>query len=224
MNLRKIVSGVAEFRGRPFEERQALFAELANGQSPEVLFVTCADSRIDPCLITQTEPGDLFICRNAGNVVPPHSHLAGGETASVEYAVAVLGVQDIIVCGHTDCGAVKGAMNPRAVADLPQVSSWLEHIRAAVEIVDENPKLAGDDRLLGVIEQNVLLQLQHLRTHPAVAARVESGAISLHGWVYHIETGAVTTYDETAGCFVPMEQRYADVLEPADSMASVSGG
>jgi carbonic anhydrase len=216
--MRKVVNGALRFKEEAFNRRRELFAELANGQSPEVLFVTCADSRIDPNLVTQTEPGDLFICRNAGNIVPPHTRHAGGVTASIEYAVAVLGVQDIVVCGHTDCGAMKGAMNLSAVEELPHVRDWLDHARAAVQIAEMKHQ-HDHDKLLRVTEENVLLQLQHLRTHPAVAARVATGDIGLHGWIYHIETGAVTCYDEGAKTFLPMEQRYAKLLAGKESSA-----
>lgn len=210
--MEKVISGIVKFQESSFKEHQSLFSELATGQSPEVLFVTCADSRIDPNLVTQTQPGDLFICRNAGNIVPPHTRQAGGVTASIEYAVAVLGVQDIVVCGHTDCGAMKGAMNLDAVADLPHVRDWLEHSRAAVEVAHSHQHGSKGDELLAVTEQNVLLQLQHLRTHPAVAAKIAKGEVGLHGWVYHIETGDVTCYDETEQKFVPIQQRYASLL------------
>ncbi len=208
--MEKVVSGILRFQGKAFPERKELFAELANGQNPEVLFITCADSRIDPNLVTQTEPGDLFICRNAGNIVPPHAKVAGGVTASIEFAVAVLGVKDIVVCGHTDCGAMKGALNPSAVADLPHVSNWLDHARAAVETVRAG--CCHGNELDAVTEQNVLLQLQHLRTHPAVAARLWNGEIGLHGWVYDIKTGQVNCYDEARKAFVPLDERYATLL------------
>lgn len=214
--MKKVVSGIMRFQEESYEQRKALFAELANGQSPETLFVTCADSRIDPNLVTQTEPGDLFICRNAGNIVPPHTRHAGGVTASIEYAVAVLGVQDIVICGHTDCGAMKGAMNLGAVEHLPHVRDWLDHSRAAVEIVDACHHGDDSERLLKVTEQNVLLQMQHLRTHPAVAARLGSGAIGLHGWIYHIESGDVTCYDESQQKFVPIQERYASLISARD--------
>ncbi|MEM1229035.1 MAG: carbonic anhydrase [Pseudomonadota bacterium] len=210
--MKKVISGIVQFKKQPFEARSALFAELANGQSPEVLMVTSADSRIDPSLITQTEPGELFVCRTAGNIIPPHSHNADGVTASIEYAVAVLGVEDIIVCGHTDCGAMKGAMNLDAASDLPHIRRWLDHSRAAVETVDEDDTLDAAERLLRVTEENVVLQLQHVRTHPAVARRLANGRIGLHGWVYHIESGEVTCYDETTGRFAPLEERYANLL------------
>lgn len=217
--MEKIISGHARFKETAFETRRQLFAELANGQSPEVLFITCADSRIDPNLVTQTEPGDLFICRNAGNIVPPHVKTAGGVTASIEYAVAVLGVRDIVVCGHTDCGAMKGALNTEALADLPHVCDWLEHSRAAVEIVKACNGRATLEELDQVTEQNVLLQLQHLRTHPAVAARISSGEVELHGWVYNIETGDVLAWDKATDKFVPVEERYASLLTAASAAA-----
>jgi len=210
--MKKVISGILRFQQKAFEERKDLFAELANGQSPEVLFITCADSRIDPNLVTQTEPGELFVCRNAGNIVPPHAKAAGGMTASIEFGVAVLGCKHIVVCGHTDCGAMKGALNPGALDELPHVQDWLDHARAAVEVVKAQNGHAGHDELNAVTRQNVLLQLQHLRTHPVVASRISSGEISLHGWVYDIETGGVNCYDDTRDAFVPLQERYAALL------------
>ncbi len=217
--MEKVVAGILEFQKSPFESRKQLFAELANGQSPDVLFITSADSRIDPNLVTQTEPGDLFIVRNAGNIVPPHSKRTGGITASIEYAVAVLGVKDVIVCGHTDCGAMKGALNPEALNDLPHVHDWIDHARAAVEIVRAQRGQATLKELDSVIEQNVLLQLQHLKTHPAVAARIATGDIGLHGWVYNIEGGEVTAYDDSRGEFVPATERYESLLAASTAAA-----
>lgn len=219
--MKKIVTGTVRFREEGFNSRRELFAELANGQSPEVLFVTCADSRIDPNLVTRTEPGDLFICRNAGNIVPPHTRHAGGVTASIEYAVAVLGVRDIVICGHTDCGAMKGAMNLGAVEELPHVRDWLDHARAAVEIAELKHQ-HDSDKLLRVTEENVLLQMQHLRTHPAVAARISTGDIGLHGWVYHIESGEVTCYDEQQKAFLPIEERYATLLSAQEETGATA--
>ena len=211
--MEKVISGLVQFKSSSFEERKALFAELANGQSPEVLFITCADSRIDPNLVTQTEPGELFIIRNAGNIVPPHAKVAGGVTASIEYAVAVLGIKHIVVCGHSDCGAMKGALNTAALADLPHVQNWLDHSRAAVEIVKAKQGQATISELDQVTKQNVLLQLDHLRTHPAVASRLGTGEVDMHGWVYNIEHGTVAAYDETQQEFVSIEERYASLIE-----------
>ena len=120
-----VISGVAKFQKEVYPNKKATFQKLANGQNPEVLFITCSDSRIDPNLVTQTDPGELFICRNAGNIVPPHSNQTGGMTASIEFAVAALGVSHIVVCGHTDCGAMKGAIKPEGLDALPHVKEWL---------------------------------------------------------------------------------------------------
>jgi carbonic anhydrase len=216
--MEKVISGIMRFKSTPYEERKKLFAELANGQSPEVLFITCADSRIDPNLVTQTEPGDLFIIRNAGNIVPPHAKVAGGVTASIEFAVAALGVKHIVVCGHTDCGAMKGALNPSALGGLPHVQEWLDHSRAAVEVVTAIHGQATIDELSHVTEQNVLLQLQHLRTHPAVASKLSTGEVDLHGWVYDIEHGTVNAFDEEPGKFVPIEERYASLISNNEAL------
>ena len=206
--MEKLVKGIAEFKKKDFEERKELFKLLSTGQSPEALFITCADSRIDPGMITQTEPGDLFICRNAGNIVPPHSMTTGGITASIEYAVEVLGVKDIIVCGHTDCGAMKGAMYPESVKTLPHVSNWLGHSAAALARVKARHSVLCSDHTLEMIQENALLQVKHLETHPSVAAKLATGEITLHAWVYDIETGDVTCEDPGKGTFIPVADWY----------------
>ncbi len=211
--MEKVISGVLKFKSAPYEERKQLFSDLANGQSPEVLFITCSDSRIDPNLVTQTEPGDLFIIRNAGNIVPPRTLHAGGVTASIEFAVAALGVQHIIVCGHTDCGAMKGALDVSKLDALPHVQDWLSNVRAAVDVVKAVHGSASAEHLDKVTEQNVVLQLQHLRTHPSVAAGLSTGSIQLHGWVYDIKHGEVLAYDSNSEKFVPVEELYSAVIE-----------
>lgn len=210
--MEKLVTGVARFQQEGFQENQSLFEELANGQWPEALFITCADSRIDPNLITQTRPGDLFICRNAGNIVPPHSPLTGGVTASIEYALLALKVPHVIVCGHTDCGAMKGAMNPESLKELPHVSNWLSHCSAALAKVKARHRGAGEEHLLEMIKENVVLQMKHLETHPSVACRLATGSVQLHGWVYDIAKGQVCCYDAGLQDFVPIEDRYAELL------------
>lgn len=210
--MEHVVTGFFSFRRKVFPKHRELFAELANGQSPEVLFITCADSRIDPCLVTQTRPGDLFIIRNAGNIVPPHTRMAGGVTASLEYAVAVLNVEHIVICGHTHCGAMAGALNVDALEGLPHVRDWLDMSRAAVEVVRHAHGSVGPEQLRAVTEQNVLVQLQHLRTHPVVASRLAANQLHLHGWMYEIETGEVFAHDEQQHRFVPLDERYATLL------------
>jgi carbonic anhydrase len=216
LEMEKLISGIAQFHNSSYQEKKELFSELANGQSPEVLFITCADSRIDPNLVTQTEPGDLFIIRNAGNIVPPHMRNSDGITASIEFAVAALGVKHIVVCGHSDCGAMKGAMNPAALSDLPHVQDWLEHTRGAVESVRARTGDNTADALDHVTEENVILQLQHLRTHPTVLAKLATADVDLHGWVYSIEHGTISAFDDETGQFVPAEERYAEFMDAAE--------
>ena len=209
----RFAQGVIEFQDSVFPEKKDLFEKLSKGQSPEALFVTCSDSRIETAMITQTDPGDLFVCRNAGNIVPPHTNQTGGMTASIEFAVSVLKVPHIVVCGHTECGAMKGAMNPDSLDALPHVKEWLGFSRAATQVVDTLlPEGNDDERMRLLLEQNVHLQLQHLRTHPSVAASLATGELTLHGWVYDIKTGDVVAYDEAQDKFVPVKEHYASVL------------
>jgi len=187
--VEKFLGGISRFQKEVYPEHQDLFESLAKGQRPEALFITCADSRIDPCLLTQTKPGELFICRVIGNVVPPWPETIGGVSATIEYAVGVLRVPEVIVCGHTVCGVVRGALNPEALAAFPSVAAWLRYVK-----VEHREAQA-------LTEGNVVAQLQNLRTHPSVAARLEQGDLALHGWVYHIGPGIVTIYSEESRIF-----------------------
>jgi carbonic anhydrase len=211
--VEELIQGVARFQSDVYPDKEVSFRKLASGQNPDVLFITCADSRIDPSMLTQTQPGELFICRNAGNVVPPHSNQTGGMTASIEFAVAGLGVSDIIVCGHSDCGAMKGAIDPSGLENLPHVKEWLGHCRAATEIVKERHGHVDKCHLDEVARENVLLQLQHLRTHAAVAAKLANGRLRLHAWVYNIGTGEVECYNEDRKQFELMNSAYSHLLE-----------
>ena len=206
-----VISGVVKFQREVFPDNRAIFRKLATGQNPEVLFITCSDSRIDPSMVTQTQPGELFICRNAGNIVPPHSNETGGMTASIEFAVAALGVKHIVVCGHTDCGAMKGAINPEALEGLPHVKTWLGHCRCATEVVKEKFGALNKELLDEVTKENVLQQLQHLRTHPAVAAKLATKQVELHGWVYDIGLGEVLAYNVDTENFESLTKVYSQV-------------
>lgn len=212
--MQKLIQGIHQFQCEAFRPLQGLFAQLAHGQNPETLFITCSDSRIDPNLLTQSYPGDLFILRNAGNIVPPHGAATGGEGATIEFAVAGLGVKDIIVCGHSHCGAIKGLLDPILVEKLPTVRAWLGHAETTRRIMMENyTHLTGDRLLTAAVEENVLVQLENLRTLPTVAARLVKGDLHLHGWVYKIETGEVFAYDPESGQFVPLAE-YKARAEP----------
>jgi len=203
--VQKLIQGIHQFREQDFRPLQGLFEQLAKGQNPETLFITCSDSRIDPNLLTRSKPGDLFILRNAGNIIPPHTAVGGGEAATIEFAVAALGVKDIIICGHTHCGAMQGVLRPEQVASLPAISSWLTHAKETRRIVGEKyGHLDGNRLLTATIEENVLVQLENLRTLPAVARRLANDDLHLHGWVYKIETGEVFAYDPSNGQFVPL--------------------
>lgn len=212
--MEKLITGLREFRRTGYEEHRKLFQHLADGQNPEALFITCSDSRIDPNLITQTKPGDLFILRIAGNIVPPHANTTGGITASVEYAVKALGVKHIIVCGHTDCGAMKGAMQPESLKSLPHVSNWLGHCSAALQIVKaRHGRDAGIEHVEEMTRENIIMQLRHLVTHPSVAERMAVNDIHLHGWIYDIRTGEVLCYDDDKGDFISVDDRYGRIHE-----------
>ncbi len=208
--MSRFAEGVVRFQREVFPEKRELFERLSTGQSPEALFITCSDSRIETAMLTQTDPGELFICRNAGNIVPPHTNQTGGMTASIEFAVGALRVPNIVVCGHTECGAMKGAMNRDALTHLPHVREWLGFSQGAVDIVEAlGAGLSEAERMQMLLEQNVILQLQHLKTHPTVAVALAQKAVQLHGWVYDIKTGAVSAFDEATREWVPIEDRYA---------------
>jgi carbonic anhydrase len=204
-SLLGLLKGVEDFSHNVFPEpeNRKLFSELAEGQAPHTLFITCADSRVVPELITQTQPGELFVCRNIGNIVPGYGEMLGGVSAVVEFAVMVLGVRHVVVCGHTDCGAMKGLLNPESTKDLPTVEAWLRNAQAAKSAVFAR-KLEGAEAMQAVIEENVRLQLTHLRSHPAVAAALANNAINLLGWVYGIGDGKVTVLDEATNEFMPL--------------------
>jgi carbonic anhydrase len=208
--MQKLVDGIHKFQQDVFSVHQRLFQRLVDGQKPQALFITCSDSRINPSLLTQTEPGELFILRNAGNIVPPYGPAGGGEAATIEYAVSVLGVQDIVVCGHSHCGAMTGLLHPEQVADVPAVRAWLAHAEATARIIKENYRHLTDERarLTATVEENVLVQLENLRTHPSVFAAMGRGELKLHGWVYKFEAGEVFAYDPTSGQFASMSQSF----------------
>jgi len=210
--MQKLIQGLHEFQANIFSSQRELFERLARGQNPETLFITCSDSRINPNLITQTEPGELFILRNAGNIIPPYGAANGGEGATVEYAVSALGVKDIILCGHSHCGAMGGLLEPDGLTELPMVRSWLSHAETTRRIVRENyGHLSGPALLTATVEENVLVQLENLRTHPTVASALVGGRLNLHGWVYKIETGEVFAYDPQEGQFEPLAAKVPEL-------------
>lgn len=215
--MQKLIEGLHRFQSEIFSNERELFARLAKGQSPEVMFITCSDSRINPSLITQTRPGEMFVLRNAGNIVPPYNRGTQGEDATVEFALASLKVQHIVVCGHSGCGAMKGLLHPESLAALPAMKTWLRHAEATRRLMRNNySHLHGDALLTATAEENVLVQLENLRMHPTVQEHLERRAVTLHGWVYKLETGQMFHYDPVSGQFLP--------LVPSSSRDLVSAG
>lgn len=212
--MQKLIQGIHKFQTEIFDSQIDLFKKLEKGQNPQVLFITCSDSRIDPNLLTQTEPGDLFIVRNAGNIVPAFGPTVTGEMASIEFAIDGLGIKDIVICGHSHCGAMKAVLKPNIVDRLPSMKSWLFNAEATRRIMFDHYKhLEGDELLMATIEENVLVQLENLKTHPAVASKLSRGEIRLHGWVYKFETGTVFKYDEARGQFSSLSQSTPVITE-----------
>jgi carbonic anhydrase len=203
--MEKLVKGFLKFRNEVFEEKRALFTRLSSSQSPRALFITCSDSRVDPTLLTQSDPGELFILRNAGNMVPPYGSMQGSTTATIEYAVAVLKVPHIIVCGHTNCGVMQALLHPEDVQDLPAVRAWVSQAETTRRIMREHHvDCEHDERLLMTTQENVRAQLDNLRTHPSVALQLRKGQLELHGWVYSISTGDIWVYDFETEQFAPL--------------------
>lgn len=210
--MERLLGGILQFQKDVYPGHKELFEQLAGGQAPQALFITCADSRVVPDMITQSQPGDLFICRNAGNMVPSYGEAHGGVSATIEYAVAGLNVEHVIVCGHTDCGAMKAILNPELTAEMPSVRHWLTHGQLARTMVKENyPHLNNEEQLQALIQENVVAQLEHLHTYPCIAARIARGKIQLHAWVYDIRTGEVTAWDSSRSCYVPIHE-YSPVV------------
>jgi carbonic anhydrase len=216
--MQKLVQGIHQFQNDIFNHRRQFFEQLAQGQKPLALFITCSDSRINPNLLTQTEPGELFILRNAGNIIPPYGAPGGGEAATIEYAISVLGVSDVIVCGHSHCGAMAGLLKPESVESLPAVKSWLAYADATKRIVDENYEhiTSPAARLTLTIEENVLVQIENLKTHPSVCAALARKALKIHAWVHQLETGKVFSFDPEQGQYTAVN---GEMIPAIDTIA-----
>ena len=204
--MEKIVSGVQHFRTVEFQKHRKFYEQMASRkQNPIALFITCSDSRVMPHLITQTDPGDLFQIRNAGNIGPPYSSAGGGEGATIEYSLEVLGVEHIIICGHSQCGAIQAILDGGDLENLPAAKAWFSHAEATKRIVRQKyADLSPAELALAATEENVLVQLNHLSTHPSVAARLSAGLVKTYGWYYDIGSGRVMEYDQSQLKFVEL--------------------
>lgn len=202
--MKKLISGLREFQTGYYSTHQELFEQLSHGQKPRVLFIACSDARVDPNLITQAQVGELFVIRNAGNIIPPFGATNGGEGAAVEYAVHALGIDQIIVCGHSRCGAMSGLLKlDKLEKEMPLVYDWLKHAEATRRLIMENYGDREGEELLDITTaENVLTQIENLRTYPVIHSKLHQHKLKIFGWVYHIETGAIMTYDPKQHSFV----------------------
>jgi carbonic anhydrase len=222
--VKKLIDGFVRFRQEVYPGMQPLFQMLSGGQHPRALFITCSDSRIEPSLLMQADPGDLFICRNAGNIVPPWGDNVGGVTATIEYAVQALSVPHIVICGHSDCGAVKAMLHPEKLTSMPTVAMWLNFAESARRVVTESCQGCGDDEMVDrMTYENVLTQIMHVSTHPAVASALARDAVKLHGWVYNFERGQLAAFDAKEGQFVELTgENIADMPHATPRVRRVS--
>lgn len=208
--LQQLKDGVGRFQREVYPEQAEMFAQAASEkQSPHTLFITCADSRIDPIAITSTSTGEIFVARNIGNLVPAYGEMLGGVSAVIEFAVSSLRVRHIVVCGHSHCGAMQALLAPKSVEELPTVKSWLRNAHAALSVAETLHQQTADNSnrqsLIEVLtEQNVLLQMQHLKTHPSVAGAIAAHHLSISGWIYSIGSGEVRVAEDGQKVFTPI--------------------
>jgi carbonic anhydrase len=219
MTMQKLIKGALTFRRHVFSAYRELFAKLAEGQAPEALFITCSDSRVVPSLITATDPGDLFVVRNVGNIVPPYQ--PGGPkdvspVAGMEYAVEVLKVRHIIVCGHSRCGAMKAALGTYD-DHLPHISAWLNHVDQAKELLTPYEPFPDEDTRANMLsELNVLTQIKHIKTYPFVMQKLESGELHLSAWFFEIDSAQLYAFNPDEEQFIALtEQSATQILNQA---------
>lgn len=204
--MQHIIEGFLNFQKDIFPERKELFRSLASSQNPKALFISCSDSRLVPELVTQQDPGQLFVIRNAGNIVPSFGPEPGGVSATIEYAVVALGVTDIVICGHSNCGAMKAIATCQCLEPMPAVAHWLRYSDAAKAVVEKNAYASEEDKVNAMVEENVIAQLNNIKTHPCVAVGLRDKAIRLHGWCYDIESGTIRALDKHSRKFVPLAE------------------
>ncbi|BCZ82626.1 carbonic anhydrase [Paraburkholderia sp. SIMBA_049] len=204
--MQEIIDGFLKFQRDVFPARKELFRKLATSQTPRTLFISCSDSRMVPELVTQREPGDLFVIRNAGNIVPSFGPEPGGVSATVEYAVAALGVTDVVICGHSDCGAMTAVATCKCLDHMPAVANWLRYADSAKLVNESRDHASERERIDSMVRENVIAQLNNLKTHPSVALALAQGRLKLHGWVYDIESGSIDALDSTTRQFVSLAE------------------
>ena len=200
----KLLPGLHQFKKEIHWPNKEFFDRLSHGQSPDAVFITCSDSRIVTSLLTQTSPGELFVIRNAGNIVPAYEEHVGAEAAAIEFAVVQLEVKDIIVCGHLGCGAIAGLLKPESLEEMPDLGRWLQYAEKTKRILCDHYHEQDFESVHDIaVQENVLVQLENIRGLPSVSKRLWKREIELHGWVYEIQTGRVYIYDPVDEEFQP---------------------
>jgi len=216
--MKKLIQGIVEFRRNAQPGYREKFARLALGQAPDTLFIACSDSRVVPNLFASADPGDLFVIRNVGNLVPPAgsdglSRHDGSEAAAIEFALAKLEVTDIIICGHSECGAMQALLSGREAVQPFHLRSWLRHgDRALAELAQNqhpNPLLAPHNQLS---QLNVLSQVENLKTYPLLRERIQAGRLRLHAWWFELGNADVYAYNQSLGRFVVIDEAEAERL------------
>jgi carbonic anhydrase len=220
--MKKLITGLRDFRNSYVSTNPDLFEQLSQGQTPSVLFITCSDSRLAPFLMTNSDLGDLFVIRNAGNIVPPFGAANGGEGAAIEYAIHALGIEQIIVCGHSHCGAMKGLLQLGKLEEqMPLVYDWLRHADATRRLVADNyADREGEELLEITVAENVLTQIENLKTYPVVRSKMYQGKLQIYAWVYYIETGEVMAFDPETHTYVSPQSQLSQ--EPGTQYTKTS--
>ena len=216
--MRKLLKGLHKFQSSYFPANQEIFEQLAEGQKPRVLFITCSDSRIVPHLITQSGVGELFVIRNAGNLVPPFGAANGGEGAAIEYAIHALGIEQVIICGHSNCGAMKGLLKLEKLrTEMPLVYEWLQHAESTRRLIQENyADIKGEELMAITMAENVVTQIENLKTYPVIRSKLHQNKMSIYGWIYDIETGEVLAYNPETDDFEVPQTLLPNINSPAN--------
>lgn len=214
--MKKLINGIVEFRRNAQKGYCDKFARLASGQKPDALFVACSDSRVVPNTFASTDPGDLFVLRNVGNFIPPceHDHICttdGSAAAAIEFSVFNLEVKDIVICGHSNCGAMQALVNDRNRVQTPELKNWLRLGEGALDRFRGgftlNSALTEDDQLSQV---NVLAQMEHVKSYPEVKKRIDQGELYVHGWWFDLQNADVYSYSQDQGQFVLLDEKEAE--------------
>lgn len=214
--MKKLIRGIVEFRRKVQKDYREAFGRLATGQSPDTLFIACSDSRVVPNTFASTNPGDLFVLRNVGNLVPPcgehgHSSSDESEAAAIEFSILSLNVSYIIVCGHSECGAMRAIMGNRQRVEAPNLKSWLRHGDAALEQLKAGQQLEPYLTDYNQLSQlNVLLQIEHIKSYPAVQERLAQKTLAIHGWWFDIAKADVYSYSDEVKKFVLIDEKEAE--------------